>query len=166
MRRGKSNFSFLWKSGRKETTTGECYSRHPLHGSSPELSPRTASPEVESILSTRSEANPYGLSLLYSPPFLCPSVDLIFIHGLRGDRVWTWCYGDPDETFWLQRWLPSQPEFRTARIWTFGYDSDWVTIKARNISDLECFGHSLLLEMKQAADLHPGEWRFPIGKVG
>lgn len=54
---------------------------------------------------------------LASPP---PAIlDIIFVHGLGGDRLGTW--QKTNESFW-PRWLAEQ--FPTCRIYTIGYDSE------------------------------------------
>lgn len=45
---------------------------------------------------------------------------VLAVHGLIGDSYSTWASG---ENIWLRDLLPSLPEFKNARIMTFGYDS-------------------------------------------
>ncbi|KAK7539238.1 putative ribonuclease p/mrp subunit [Phyllosticta citricarpa] len=55
------------------------------------------------------------------------TVDIIFVHGLGGDRVNTWSTKptdeDPDPVFWPKDLLPDV--CKTARILSFGYDADY-----------------------------------------
>ncbi|KAK7514089.1 uncharacterized protein IWZ02DRAFT_493226 [Phyllosticta citriasiana] len=55
------------------------------------------------------------------------TVDIIFVHGLGGDRVNTWSSKptdeDPDPVFWPKDLLPDV--CKTARILSFGYDADY-----------------------------------------
>lgn len=56
--------------------------------------------------------------------FGCPSdnagLDVVFVHGLGGDRFGTWQDGPGSEGYWL-RWLAA--DFPTINVWTAGYDS-------------------------------------------
>ncbi|KAI0802933.1 hypothetical protein GGR55DRAFT_663555 [Xylaria sp. FL0064] len=87
---------------------------------------------------------PYGLNLLYDAPD--PLVDLIFVHGLRGGSIKTWCKGDDLKFFWPQAWLPREEELRNARVHSFGYNADWADTKETEL-DLHDFGRALLTEM-------------------
>lgn len=86
----------------------------------------------------------YGLNLLYEPPDSL--VDLVFVHGLRGGSVKTWCKGDDLKRFWPQAWLPRERELQNARVHSFGYDADWANIKETAL-DLHDFGRALLTEL-------------------
>ncbi|KAH8678438.1 hypothetical protein BX600DRAFT_493699 [Xylariales sp. PMI_506] len=105
---------------------------------------------------------PYGLNLLYTPPD--PLVDLIFVHGLRGGSVKTWCKGDDLSLFWPQAWLPRDPDLQNARIHSFGYNADWADTKETSL-DLQDFGRSLFSEMRTSPALRRGE-QTPIILVG
>lgn len=87
------------------------------------------------------KAGPLGFSTLHSP--VNPRIELIFVHGLRGGSHKTWRATDDDSTFWPKAWLPESESFRDARIHTFGYDSDWATVRA-NRANMRDFAHSLL----------------------
>ncbi|KAK3379401.1 hypothetical protein B0T24DRAFT_154684 [Lasiosphaeria ovina] len=66
---------------------------------------------------------PAGIKLLHRPENA--AVDIVFVHGLTGDREKTWTARDATEP-WPKALLPS--ELPTARILTFGYDAnvaDW-----------------------------------------
>ncbi|OQO09996.1 hypothetical protein B0A48_04351 [Cryoendolithus antarcticus] len=63
-------------------------------------------------------AQPYGLLLLASPRNAV--VDIIFVHGLTGDRLGTWTHAS--RTFWPLHCLPDR--FQQARIFTHGYNAD------------------------------------------
>lgn len=110
-------------------------------------------------------SQPWDLSLVYSPQSVVPHADFVFIHGLRGDQVKTWCYKRSEKYFWLRDWLPTHPELKSARIWTFGYDSDFLSMGPGNMSDLSDFARSLLVSMKLSAHGNLTEHQVPIGKV-
>ena len=96
---------------------------------------------------------PTGLHLLHSPPD--PLVDFIFVHGLRGGSIKTWCKEEDLRLFWPQAWLPSDPDLRNVRIHAFGYDSDWGDTRD-TAHDLNDFGRSLLGEMNASPLLRRG----------
>jgi pimeloyl-ACP methyl ester carboxylesterase len=85
---------------------------------------------------------PLGLNLLFKPNEVM--VDLIFVHGLGGGSRKTWSYSDPSTDCWPQTFLPFEKEFENCRIHSFGYDSDFISTDARNISDLADFGSAVL----------------------
>lgn len=84
------------------------------------------------------------MNLLYDPPD--PLVDLIFVHGLRGGSIKTWCKGDDLKLFWPQAWLPREQGLQNARVHSFGYNADWADMKETAL-DLHDFGRALLAEM-------------------
>lgn len=110
-------------------------------------------------------SQPWDLSIVYSPPAVVPRADFVFIHGLRGDQIKTWCYKKSEKFFWLRDWLPRHPELKNSRIWTFGYDSDFLSIGPGNVSDVSDFARSLLVSMKLSTHGTPTEYQVPIGKV-
>lgn len=92
----------------------------------------------------------YGLNLLYSPPE--PLVDLIFVHGLGGGSVKTWCKGGDRRLFWPQVWLQRETDLQNVRVHSFGYNADWKDTKETylNIHD---FGRSLFGDMSTSPHL-------------
>lgn len=93
---------------------------------------------------------PLGLQLLHASPE--PLIDLIFVHGLKGDSIKTWRKGGDPLCFWPQLWLPTEPGFENVNIHTFGYDSNWSSSKS-TILDIHDFGQGLLEEMRNAPQL-------------
>lgn len=62
---------------------------------------------------------------LYQPKDGKAQVDIVFVHGLGGDRINTWTWrgsNTEDTTFWPQELLPI--DCPTARILSFGYNAD------------------------------------------
>jgi hypothetical protein len=92
----------------------------------------------------------YGLSLLYAPPL--PLLELIFVHGLRGGSRKTWSKTKDPLSFWPKEWLPRDPEFKNARIYSFGYNSDWWD-REESVLSLYDFGNYLLSEMMNSPDI-------------
>jgi pimeloyl-ACP methyl ester carboxylesterase len=89
---------------------------------------------------------PMGLNTLYDPGDVA-LVDIIFVHGLGGDSKKTWSGSHDTESFWPQDWLPNDPNFKTARIHSFGYDANWRD-RRLSILSIHDFGQDLLGEMK------------------
>ena len=88
---------------------------------------------------------PLGLRSLFSSPE--PLIDLVFVHGLRGGSIKSFCKNDDPELFWPKRWLPIEPEFASASIHSFGYDSDWGSSKPSSLT-VHDFGRSLYEELQ------------------
>lgn len=85
-----------------------------------------------------------GLNLLYSPSE--PHVDFIFVHGLGGGSRKTWSKTSSIAHYWPQEWLPKDPAFKSVRVHSFGYDSDWAKGK-ENCLNIHHIGKSLLGEL-------------------
>ncbi|KAJ5485842.1 hypothetical protein N7530_000142 [Penicillium desertorum] len=71
-----------------------------------------------------------GIKLLHNQEDA--TVDIVFIHGLTGDREKTWTAENASEP-WPKAFLPSQ--LPTARVLTFGYDAyvtDWRGVVSQN----------------------------------
>ncbi|KAI8630081.1 Alpha/Beta hydrolase protein [Xylariaceae sp. FL1651] len=66
-----------------------------------------------------------------------PKVDIVFVHGLGGEKMRTWTR---DGIFWPGQLLPSDvPE---ARILVFGYDANVVRLEPGNITKTELHGNA------------------------
>ena len=90
-------------------------------------------------------------------------MDLIFVHGLGGTSHQTWSKNRNPELFWPQKWLPLEPEIRTARVLTFGYNAHFLSSSRDNILEISDFAKELLFAMKFATDERKN--RLNVGKV-
>ncbi|KAL2134447.1 hypothetical protein VTI74DRAFT_159 [Chaetomium olivicolor] len=89
-------------------------------------------PPGRSVAATRSSIKtfPTGIKPLHSTADSI--VDIVFVHGLTGDREETWTADGASEP-WPKVLLPS--EFPTTRVLTFGYDAyvaDWRGMVSQN----------------------------------
>jgi len=96
---------------------------------------------VKDTEATGDFVGPPGLNLLYAPPE--PLLEFIFVHGLRGGSRKTWSYSSNPYHYWPKEWLPRDPEFKNARIFSFGYNSDWAD-RADSVLNVHDIGKSLL----------------------
>ena len=87
-----------------------------------------------------------GLTLVHDPVD-SPAVDLIFVHGLGGASVRSWCFHHDQALFWPKHWLPSDLNETKVRILTFGYNAE-VLSKTRTKANISDFAKSLLASMK------------------
>jgi hypothetical protein len=99
---------------------------------------------------TDGNLGPLGLSLLHAPPI--PLIDFIFVHGLRGGSRKTWSKTKDPYHFWPKVWLSRDPDFKHARIHSFGYDSDWGSGKD-SVLNVHDFGKALLAEIVNSPDI-------------
>lgn len=94
--------------------------------------------------------SPLGLTVLHEPPEA--RLDLIFVHGLGGGSRKTWCKSASLNQFWPQEWLPKDSVFKTVRIYSCGYDSDYLKGK-EDCMNIHHLGKSLLGEMSTSPNL-------------
>ncbi|KAF5982742.1 gpi inositol-deacylase pgap1-like [Fusarium bulbicola] len=75
-----------------------------------------------------------GVNVLYEPPSgLAPIVDIVFVHGLRGNSFGTWHYGQDSGLHWPSDLL--KVDIPDARRLSFGYDAavlHWWSPASRN----------------------------------
>ncbi|EAQ90394.1 hypothetical protein CHGG_02329 [Chaetomium globosum CBS 148.51] len=88
--------------------------------------------------------DPFGLVVLHSPPER--TIDVIFIHGLGGTSLRTWCRDRDVDNLWPKLWLPV--ELPTARILTFGYNTHFSSKKEQASYTIGDFANDLLFRMK------------------
>lgn len=90
--------------------------------------------------------DPLGLSVLYTPDEV-PAVDLIFVHGLGGASVRSWCKGYHRNLCWPKFWLPEDLGLENVRVLTFGYNAE-VLSKTKTKANISDFAKGLLAAMK------------------
>lgn len=89
-----------------------------------------------------------GLNLLFDS--LEPVVDIVFVHGLGGGSRKTWTKDNDPQLFWPKEWLSRDPEFKRARVHSFGYHADWVE-RRESILNIHDFASSLLAHLQSSA---------------
>ncbi|PKS13158.1 hypothetical protein jhhlp_000500 [Lomentospora prolificans] len=99
--------------------------------------------------------DPLGLVVLHSP--VDRSVDILFIHGLGGSSLRTWCRDKDLDFLWPQFWLPQ--EIPTARILTFGYNANFQSKREKASLTISDFAADLLFRMKheESGDVRLGQ---------
>jgi len=83
---------------------------------SPKQAALTATEEMEGA----STKGTYGLEVCHDNPNAV--ADIIFVHGLTGNRKNTWTHKGNDKIFWPGDLLPQ--ELPSVRVMTYGYDAD------------------------------------------
>ncbi|KAJ3573825.1 hypothetical protein NPX13_g4564 [Xylaria arbuscula] len=92
--------------------------------------------------------DPLGLHVLYSPGAEQRTADILFIHGLGGTSLRTWCHGRDLNNLWPRLWLPYEEGFSTARILTYGYNAHFSSKKEQASLAIGDFANDLLFRMK------------------
>lgn len=95
--------------------------------------------------------DPLGLTVVHEPE-TAPSLDIVFVHGLGGTSRATWSKHRNSEYFWPNKWLPSEPGIKSARILSFGYNAQFKATGPAPISGIADFAKDLLYSMKFAKD--------------
>ena len=106
--------------------------------------------------------------MLYAPQ-RSPEVDLIFVHGLGGGSIRTWCKNHNRSLCWPREWLPRDLGLDKVRVSTFGYNAA-ILSKSKTKANISDFAKSLLAAIKYEKDegmndLGIGKVRFPFKKV-
>ncbi|KJK75176.1 hypothetical protein H634G_09522 [Metarhizium anisopliae BRIP 53293] len=104
---------------------------------------------------TDRSSDPLGLSIVYTPEEN-RTADIIFIHGLGGSSRMTWCKSRRLDTFWPREWLPKDEDLHHARIFTFGYNSQFRSSSQSSALGISDFSKNLLYDMIFARDLQGG----------
>lgn len=93
--------------------------------------------------------DPLGLTVLHEPEAsLQRSVDIIFIHGLGGTSLRTWCFRRDVDYLWPQLWLPKEEGLSSARVLTYGYNAHFFSRKEQASLAIADFANDLLFRMK------------------
>ncbi|KAK6068745.1 NACHT and WD domain-containing protein [Seiridium cupressi] len=93
--------------------------------------------------------DPLGLLVLHTPePTKRRTVDILFIHGLGGTSLRTWCYSRDLEYLWPQLWLPGEDGLSSARILTYGYNAHFASRTEQASLAIGDFAKDLLFRMK------------------
>jgi hypothetical protein len=88
-----------------------------------------------------------GLEVLVLPPD--PLIDIIFVHGFWGGARKSWSKSANPANFWPKEWLRKDPEFKHARISSYGYAGDFYHQDGPH--DLSKVGTSLFHELKSSS---------------
>lgn len=88
-----------------------------------------------------------GLEVLVLPPD--PLIDIIFVHGFWGGARKSWSKSANPANFWPKEWLRKDPEFKHARISSYGYAGDFNHQDGPH--DLSKVGTSLFHELESSS---------------
>ncbi|KAJ5961036.1 Eisosome protein 1 [Penicillium vulpinum] len=110
------------------------------------------SPEHQRRRSQDRRDDPMGLTVLHAPESKKRTVDILFIHGLGGTSLRTWCKNRDLEFLWPKKWLAEEPDMSTARILTFGYNANFAAKKEQASLSIGDFANDLLFHMKYDDD--------------
>lgn len=93
--------------------------------------------------------DPLGLTVLHEPEASSQrSVDIIFIHGLSGTSLRTWCFRRDVDYLWPQLWLPKEKGLSSARVLTYGYNAHFSSRKEQASLAIADFTNDLLFRMR------------------
>lgn len=97
-----------------------------------------------------------GVYLLYPTPNNAevddkPKVDIITVHGLKGQFYTTWRIGNIDVSNWPSEWLPKSLSNYNIRVISIGYPTHLLSWKSpRGDKDLKTIAPTILYKLKQA----------------
>lgn len=111
---------------------------------------------------TVSARDPLGLHLIHRPAEGVPKADIVFIHGLGGTSRSTWSKDRDPALFWPSTFLPLEQDICDMRIFTYGYNAEFMKSGGRSYTSILDFAKNLLYDMKffidnAAADLSIGK---------
>ncbi|KKY18181.1 putative wd40 repeat-containing protein [Phaeomoniella chlamydospora] len=132
---------------RSSTSPSEPFNTHERRKSSSASRNRTFKTHASSNARSNATSNSLGLWLVHHPPSAAP-LDIVFIHGLGGDRQKTWSQNHDPQFFWPGLWLPYEADIGSARIFSFGYKAEVRPGTGRSIANIGDFAKELLFEMK------------------
>jgi pimeloyl-ACP methyl ester carboxylesterase len=78
--------------------------------------------------------------------------DILFIHGLGGTSLRSWCRNRELEFLWPKTWLPKETDLAAARILTFGYNAHFSATKQQAALTINDFATDLLYSMKYSLE--------------
>lgn len=104
-------------------------------------------PHIQRKRSQDRRNDPLGISVLHEPD-IPRKVDVLFIHGLGGTSIRSWCKSRDPEFLWPKLWLPYEPGLSSARILTFGYNAHFASTKGSSSQTIGDFATDLLFRMK------------------
>ncbi|EPE08934.1 kinesin light chain 1 [Ophiostoma piceae UAMH 11346] len=87
----------------------------------------------------------YDIKVWHSPAQ--PTVDICFVHGLKGHRDKTWTVDGTNQQPWPATMLPGK--FPHAHLLTFGYDADVVRLGVASKDTIKSLAESLLYSLKR-----------------
>lgn len=91
------------------------------------------------------------MTVLYEPEGPAQrSVDILFIHGLGGTSLRTWCYNRDLRYLWPQLWLPLESELVSARILSYGYNAHFSKTGEQASLAIGDFASDMLFRMRYA----------------
>jgi len=103
-----------------------------------------------------------GLRVVYQPESPA-TVDIIFVHGLRG-HIWkTWCKDHDSNKFWPGLWLPADEDIGAARMFCFGYNAEYGPGTGKTVTNIADFAKDLLQAMRFGQDDDGNEYE--LGRV-
>lgn len=95
-----------------------------------------------------STRDPLGLHLIHRPENAAPKADIVFIHGLGGTSRSTWSKDRDPELFWPSTFLPLEQDICNMRIFTYGYNAEFMKAGGRSSTSILDFAKNLLFDMK------------------
>lgn len=107
--------------------------------------------KAEGIRADGPQDDPLGLTVLHAPETQAHTIDILFIHGLGGTSIRTWCRNRDPEFFWPKKWLPAEADLAGARMLSFGYNAHFSVRRRQTVLTINDFAADLLYSMKYSA---------------